>query len=176
MDGAGGPTSNLDSLAALLHPHFQGRVVIMGIGNRFWGDDGAGPELVSRLEEKWEARRLKSDSSAGRFFVDARETPEDWFIRVLDLKPETVIVVDAIDLQAESGSIAILEPETLPESFCFSTHRMPLRSLLQLWGKNGSKTLVLAIQPETLEFGQGLSPRVKRSIDYLVELLSTETG
>ena len=103
--------------------------------------------------------------------MDAGESPEDWFIRTLDLKPEVIIVVDAVDFQAEPGSIAILEPEALPESLCFSTHRLPLKSLLQLWGKDGSKTLVLAIQPENLGFGQGLSPRVKRSIDHLVELL-----
>ena len=160
---------NLGSLLTFLHPRFRGQVVIVGIGNRFWGDDGAGPELITRLEEKW--KLYESESHAQRFFVDAGESPEDWFIRILDLKPEVIIVVDAVDFQAEPGSIAILEPEALPESLCFSTHRLPLKSLLQLWGKDGSKTLVLAIQPENLGFGQGLSPRVKRSIDHLVELL-----
>lgn len=167
-----GSLPNLKSLAAFLHPRFQGRVAIIGIGNRFWGDDGAGPELITSLKEKWETQELEPNSSPQRLFVDAGECPEDWFIRILDLKPEVIIVVDAIDIQAEPGSFAVLEAETLPESFCFSTHRMPLRSLLNLWEKNGSETLVLAMQPESLGFGRGLSPRVGKTIDHLVGLLA----
>ncbi|MDI6776828.1 MAG: hydrogenase maturation protease [Syntrophales bacterium] len=167
-----GSLPNLESLTAFLHPRFQGRVAIIGIGNRFWGDDGAGPELITSLKEKWETWELESSSRAQRLFVDAGECPEDWFIRILDLKPEVIIVVDAVDLRAEPGSVAILKPESLPESFCFSTHRFSLKSLLELWEKNGSETLVLAIQPETLGFGQGLSYRVGESIDHLVGLLA----
>lgn len=163
---------NLESLTAFLHPSFQGRVVIVGMGNRLRGDDGAGPELLTRLKEKREPHDSRSKSHAQRFFVDAGENPEDWFIRILDLKPEVIIVVDAVDMQSQPGSVAVLEPEALPESFCFSTHRLPLKNLLKLWEKNGSETLILAIQPKSLEFCQGLSPRVKRSIDHLVEILT----
>jgi hydrogenase 3 maturation protease len=166
------PGVDLQSLKAFLHPSYPGRVVTLGIGNRLRGDDGAGPELVTRLKEKWVGDEKQDDSRDTRFFIDAGESPEDWFIRVLELHPEVIIVVDAVALQSEPGSVAVLEAQTLPESFLFSTHRLPLRSLLQLWGENDCKTLVLAIQPETLEFGQGLSPRVKESINQLINFFS----
>ncbi len=162
---------NLESLASFLHPSFQARVVIIGIGNRLWGDDGVGPEFITKLKKKGESQETGSNSHAQQLFVDAGDSPEDWFIRILDLNPGVIVVADAVDLQAEPGSIAILEPEALPESFSLSTHRLPLKSLLKLWEKSGSETFVLAIQPENLEFGHGLSPRVERSIDHLVELL-----
>ncbi|OGP52091.1 MAG: hypothetical protein A2Y79_12380 [Deltaproteobacteria bacterium RBG_13_43_22] len=166
------PGADLQSLKAFLHPSYPGRVVTLGIGNRLRGDDGAGPELVTRLKEKWEEDETPDQIRGQRFFIDAGENPEDWFIRVLELHPEVIIVVDAVALQTDPGSVAVLEAQTLPESFLFSTHRLPLRSLLQLWGENDCKTLVLAIQPETLNFGQGLSPRVKGSINQLIHFLS----
>ena len=166
------PGMDLPSLKAFLHPSYPGRVVILGIGNRLRGDDGAGPELVARLKEKWEGDEIQDDLRGNRFFIDAEESPEDWFIRVLELQPKVLIAVDAVALQAEPGSVAVLEARTLPESLLFSTHRLPLRSLLKLWGENDCKTLVLAIQPESLNFGQGLSRQVKQSINQLISFLS----
>lgn len=165
---------NLECLLSLLHSPSQGHVVIIGIGNRFWGDDGAGPELTTKLKAAWRSPKLWSHFYGQRFFVDAGDSPEDWLIRILDLKPELIVVVDAIDLQAEPGTIAVLEAEALPGCSCFSTHRLPLKSLLKLWEQNGSKALVLAIQPENVEFGQGISAPVEKNINLLVDLLSVE--
>lgn len=163
---------DLKSLQAFLHPSYPGRVITLGIGNRLRGDDGAGPELVTRLKKKWEGYKVSGKKRSQRFFIDAGENPEDWFVRILDLQPEVIIVIDAVALQAEAGSVAVLEAQTLPESFLFSTHHLSLRSLLQLWGKNNCQTLVLAIQPETLNFAQGLSFSVEESINQLTNILS----
>lgn len=159
---------DLETLACFFSPSFEGRIAVIGIGNRLWGDDGAGPELLKRLKEGWENHEPRLNSQGERFFIDAGESPEDWFIRILDLKPDLILVIDAIDLQAEPGSIALLESEALPEAFCCSTHRLPLRSLLHLWEKSGSRTLVLAIQPKELMFGEDLSSEVNIGIDFLV--------
>jgi hydrogenase maturation protease len=163
---------DLETLASLFSPSFQGRIAVIGIGNRLWGDDGAGPELLRRLKEEWEVQEPRLNSQGQRFFIDAGESPEDWFIRIVDLKPDVVLAIDAIDLQAEPGSIAVLESEAFPEAFCCSTHRLPLRSLLHLWEKSGSSTLVLAVQPKDMIFREGLSPEVKMSVDFLVQFFN----
>ena len=160
---------NLETLAYFFSPSFEGRIAVIGIGNRLWGDDGAGPELVRRLKEEWEVRKPSLNPQGERFFIDAGESPEDWFIRIVDLKPDVILVIDAIDLQAEPGSIALLQPEALPEAFSCSTHRLPLRNLVHLWEKSVSKALVLAIQPKELKFGEGLSPELNIGIDSLVQ-------
>lgn len=163
---------DLEALAGFYSPSFQGRVAVIGIGNRLWGDDGAGPELLRKLKEEWEVQESRWNALGERFFIDAGEFPEDWFIRILDLKPDVILVIDAMDLQAEPGSIAILELEALSEAFCCSTHRLPLRSLLHLWERNGSQTLVLAVQPKDLTFREGLSPEVETSVDFLAGFFS----
>jgi hydrogenase maturation protease len=163
---------DLKTLESFIHPSYPGRVVTLGVGNRLLGDDGAGPEVVTRLKENWEESEIQDDLRGNRFFINAEENPEDWFIRVLELQPAVIIVIDAVAMQAEPGSVAVLEAQALPESLLYSTHRLSLRSLLQLWEENGCRTLVLAIQPESLNFGQGLSLRVKESINQLINFLS----
>ncbi len=163
---------DLKTLESFIHPSYPGRVVTLGVGNRLLGDDGTGPELVTRLKENWEGSEIQDDLRGNRFFIDAEENPEDWFIRVLELQPAVIIVIDAVAMQAEPGSVAVLEAQALPESLLYSTHRLSLRSLLQLWEENGCRALVLAIQPETLNIGQGLSLRVKESINQLIHFLS----
>ena len=171
MNSHGDFQTSLESLADFLHPRFPGQVVILGVGNRLRRDDRAGIDFITKLKEKWCSNKSPANFEKKRLLVEAGEFPEDWFIRILDLKPEVVIVVDAVDIQADPGSVAILDAEDLPESLCFSTHRLPLKSLLKLWGENGSKTMVIAIQPEDIDFGEGLSPRVEMSINNLINLM-----
>jgi len=158
---------DLEALASLCNPSLPRRTAVIGVGNRLWGDDGAGPELLRRLKEEWEVQETRLNFQGQCFFIDAGDSPEDWLIRIADFKPELILVIDAMDLHSEPGSIAILESEAIPEAFCYSTHRLPLRTLLHLWEKSGSETLVLGIQPKELAFKEGLSPEVKMSIDSL---------
>jgi hydrogenase 3 maturation protease len=163
-----GDPFDLEALAGFCHPSMSRRTAVLGVGNRLWGDDGAGPELLTKLKEEWEVRERRLGSQGQCLFIDAGESPEDCLIRVLDFKPEAIVVIDAMDLHAEPGSMAVLGPEALPEASCFSTHRLPLRTLLHLWEKGGSKALVLGIQPKEVIFREGLSHEVKMSIDSLI--------
>lgn len=164
------PQVDLETLITYLHPGFPAKVAVMGMGNRLRGDDGAGPELVSRLQEQWERSEFCRRFPHERLFIDAGETPEDWLVRIVDLKPAVVIVVDAVELGTKPGGVAVLAPGDLPENFCLSTHRMPLRSLLRLWEENGIKALVLAIQPGSLEHGREISQPVREVIGHLVRI------
>lgn len=163
---------DLGALAGFCHPPLSRRTAVIGVGNRLWGDDGAGPELLDRLKRKWERRVTPSNSEGQVFLIDAGEFPEDWLIRVIDLNPDVILLVDAMDLHAEPGSIALLESLALSEDPCYSTHRLSLRALLRLWEKNGIKAFVLGIQPKDRRFRESLSPEVQRSIDILARFLS----
>jgi len=167
-----GDPFDLEALAGFCHPSMSRRTAVLGIGNRLWGDDGAGPELLKRLMEEWAVRETPSNVRGQYFFIDAGEFPEDWLIRVADLQADVILVIDAMELHAEPGSMAVLEPEALPDAGCCSTHRLPLRTLLRLWEERGSKAFVLGIQPKDVIFKEGLSPEVKTSIDSLVQFFS----
>jgi len=163
---------DLEALAGICHAPWSRRTAFIGVGNRLWGDDGAGPELLKRLTEEWAVRETPSNVQGQYFFIDAGEFPEDWLIRVADLKPHVILVIDAMELHAEPGSMAVLEPEALPDAVCYSTHRLPLRTLLRLWEERGSRAFVLGIQPKEVIFKEGLSPEVKTSVDSLVQFFS----
>jgi hydrogenase maturation protease len=163
---------DLWALAGFCHPPLSRRTAVIGVGNRLWGDDGAGPELLKRLMEEWAVRETSSTFQGQYFFIDAGEFPEDWLIRVADLEPDVILLIDAMELHAEPGSMAVLEPEALPEAVCYSTHRLPLRTLLRLWEERGSKAFVLGIQPKDVIFKEGLSPEVKMSVDSLAQFFS----
>jgi len=171
-----GDHADLETLASLCRPPLSHRTAVIGVGNRLWGDDGAGPELLKRFMEEGEGRETPSNSQGKCFFIDAGEFPEDCLIRVIDLNPDVILLVDAMDLRAEPGSIALLESEALPEDLCYSTHRLSLRTLLRLWEKNGSKTFVIGIQPKDVIFKEGLSPEVQMSVDALAQFFLRRHG
>jgi coenzyme F420 hydrogenase subunit delta len=168
--------TDLEALASFCNPSLQQRTAIIGVGNRLWGDDGTGPELLRRLKEELEVQQPRLDSQGQCLFIDAGDSPEDWLIRIVDFKPDVILVIDAMELHADPGSVAILEFEDLPEAVCCSTHRLPLRTILRLWEERGSKTLVLGIQPKDVVFREGLSPEVKMSIESLVQFCSRRHG
>ena len=163
---------DLEALAGFCHPSLSRRTAVIGVGNRLWGDDGAGPEFLDRLKKEWEDRETPSNSEGQVLFIDAGDFPEDWLIRIADLEPDVILLVDAMDLHAEPGSIALMESEALPEDLCYSTHRLSLRTLLRLWEEYGCKAFVLGIQPRDRMFREGLSPEVRRSIESLARFFS----
>jgi hydrogenase maturation protease len=162
---------DLEAIAGFLQPPFSCRTAVIGVGNKLWGDDGAGPELLKRLTEEWALRETPSNAEGRCFFIDAGDFPEDWLIRVADLAPDMILVIDAMELHAEPGSMAVLELDALPDPVCTSAHRLPLRTLLRLWEERGSKAFVLGIQPKDRMFREGLSPEVQMSIDSLARFL-----
>lgn len=163
---------DLEALAGFFQPPLSRRTAVLGVGNKLWGDDGAGPELLKRLTEEWAMRGTPSNAEGRCFFIDAGDFPEDWLIRVADLAPDVILVIDAMELHAEPGSMAVLQPEALPDSVCYSSHRLPLRTLLRLWEERGSRAFVVGIQPKDTTFGEGLSPEVQGSVDSLARFFS----
>jgi len=67
---------DLETLAGLCNPSVHHRVVVIGVGNRLWGDDGAGPELLRRLRSEWQVQELQLDSHGKFLFIDAGDSPK----------------------------------------------------------------------------------------------------
>ena len=120
---------------------FRGRVAVVGVGNPFRGDDAAG-SLVAR-------------SLAGSelpYVVDAGEVPESYAGSIAAWRPDAVLVVDAVDLGAAPGSMALLGRSDMA-GCAVDTHRVPLRIVMHyLESVTGAATWLLAIQPENIGF------------------------
>jgi hydrogenase 3 maturation protease len=135
---------------------FSGKVVILGIGNTLRSDDGLGPHLIRLLENKVEAELL-----------DCGETPENHTARIRGFDPDTIVLVDAVDLHKTPGSIELIEPERIAE-FTFSTHNSSLLYFVNfISAETSSKVYVVGVQPQSLELKEGLSGEVSKAIQNL---------
>jgi hydrogenase 3 maturation protease len=135
------------------------KVLLLGVGNRLRGDDGVGSYLIKRLQKKVKIP-----------LIDAGDVPENYIRPIENSGADLVLVVDAADLGAEPGDIALIELSQL-RNFSVSTHTANLSLLFQVIPKEKRpEALIVAIQPGCTETGRGLSDAVRESLDGL-ELL-----
>ena len=146
-----------------LQSRLKGKVVIVGVGNPMRGDDGVGPHLISLLQGK---------TTAG--LLDCGEVPENYLGKIAALEPDTVVVVDAADFQAEPGSLAIIEPEDFA-STSFSTHNPSLEPFaLFLKSETGADIFAVGIQPRSIGFDTEMSAEVRSAAELLAKVLSDD--
>ena len=148
------------TLAELLASRLSGNVVVVGIGNPLRGDDVAGCLVAQALA-----------GAPGVTVISAEEVPESYLGPVKAAHPDVVVLVDAVDLEAAPGSVAILEMEDLGSREA-STHRAPLGLVAEfLRRETGADVFLRAIQPAHLGFGEPVSPEVEESATSLALLL-----
>jgi hydrogenase 3 maturation protease len=146
-----------DELAARL----SGNVVVVGVGNPLRGDDAAGC-LV--------ARRLRG--AEGARVIEAEEVPESFVGDIAAAMPDVVALVDAVDLGAEPGAVAVLEREQVA-TYAPTTHRLPLSLVMEVvQRRTGADVFLIAVQPSRLAFGAAVSPEVSESVELVAALLS----
>jgi hydrogenase maturation protease len=144
------------------------RVLVAGIGNIFFGDDGFGSEVARRL-------------SAGPP-LPACVRVVDYGIRGMHLAYDlldgydTLVLVDALPGKKEAGEITVLEvgPDDLGTGV-FDAHGMDPVAMLASLGVLGGelpRTLVVGCQP--LDIGEriGLTPPVSQAVDAAVGVIT----
>jgi hydrogenase 3 maturation protease len=150
----------MSAAAHQLETCLGGSTVLVGIGNRWRRDDGAGPLLMDRVAGKVRAR-----------CIDAGDAPERHLGEALHSRPETIILVDAVDFGGSPGEIAVFGGGDLPARLG-TTHDVPLRVLMGYLAAEGRATVLLVgIQPASVGFGEGVSAPVEASVEALADLL-----
>jgi hydrogenase 3 maturation protease len=143
------------------------RTLILGVGNPLRGDDAIGSEIAKELI------KLGWDN-----VIDAESAPENFLLKVLEKRPERVILIDACDFSGETGEFRLFKKEEWarisPASF--STHTLPLSLFMSLLEKEcGCEVYLLGIQVKQLDFASEMSPDLleakKKIIDFLLNLL-----
>ncbi len=153
--------NQLHELKDRLNSILKGKVVYMGIGNILMGDDGIGPELISKFAEK------------GLYTVDAGTVPENYVSSVVKLAPDTVVIVDAVHLDKEPGAVELLDRNDIKAGTGFTTHSLsPVLVMERLEEETGAPVFLLAIQPESIKLGEPLSSPVSDLLDVLPGLLA----
>lgn len=136
--------------------------VIVGIGNTLKGDDGAGSLVCQQL------RRAKV--CAG--LIDAGTVPENYIQPIIKKNPQNLLIIDAIDFGASSGTISIFKPEQLNSSV-FSTHVLSPRLFVDMVCQNIKVDVYfVGIQPAQTQIGQSVSAEVNQAIQWLTHTLT----
>lgn len=162
------PSINTLPLQAL-KDKLKGRVVLLGVGSRIRGDDAAGPELIEIL------KKGRPDTEREIFLFDGGEVPENYLLPIANLKPNLVIIVDAVDFGSRPGTIKLFPIRQIPQG-SLSTHRLSLRFLGSYLEKEiQAKIFVLGIQPKSIKLEEKLSPEVKKALRDLADFFEKDT-
>ena len=137
----------------------KGKVVMLCIGNIERGDDGLGTRFAMMIKDK-----------APFEVIDAGTAPENWTGVVTRLKPDTIIMVDAICFEGKPGDIRIFSGEEIG-SGKISTHDVSLKLLIEyLKASIKADIYILGIKPVSNELGKDLSLPVKASLNKIAKI------
>ena len=147
-------------LTSQLTQFVNGHVFLLGIGNRYWHDDGVGSYIAEALETSQEFDVL-----------DAGFIPENHLETVARKHPDSILMVDATDFGGAPGQARLLYPDKVAYSGV-STHAGSLRMLSEyLHARTQARIALLAIQPADTSAGEGLSPVVSSTLKDLLKIL-----
>jgi hydrogenase 3 maturation protease len=154
-----------EALAALKMPERPTRVAVLGIGNELSADDGAGV-LIAR------ALCVRLASCVSWLVLEAGQAPENFGGPLRRFRPDLVLMVDAVQMDAAPGTIAWLDWEQV-DGLSASTHTLPPSMFATyLIAEIKCHVALLGIQAARLDFGQPLSAPMQQAVDEVVEGLA----
>ena len=144
-------------------------LAIVGVGSELNGDDGIGIHIARRLK-----RRLSDRKDT--LVLEGGTLPENITSPLRRFGPGLVIIIDAADFSGTTGEIRFIPPEKIG-GMSFSSHTLPLSMLARFLEEElDSKVLILGIQPESLEFGDKISPACRNAAERIVREFSRVIG
>jgi coenzyme F420 hydrogenase subunit delta len=140
------------------------RILILGVGNILFGDDGFGPAgadyILSNCRIPDDVYVMDVGIGAGDILFNIALSPK---------KPRKIIILDAVKMGKKPGTVFQLSIDDLPPSKLtdFSTHFFPATSILKdLRDQMGIGMVIVACQAKkvTKAVSQGLSDEVKKAL------------
>ena len=150
-----------------------GPIVVLGIGNVLWADEGFGVRCVEALQRQWT-------------FAEGEGLPE---VQLIDGGTQglyliqhvqaaaRLLILDAIDYGLAPGTLHQVENEEVPRFLGakkMSLHQTGFQEVLmlaQLTGHYPAEVLLIGCQPEELEdYGGSLRPKVRLAVDDALAL------
>ncbi len=151
------PERSLTSVLNKLERILKGRVVMLGIGNLFRGDDGFGAILARRIRERVGFKVFVGESA-----------PENFLGKLIKEKPDTVLVIDAMDFGGSIGEFRLFDSGAVKAENFFVTHNIALDLIFTFLKEHlRGEVYLLAIQPKEIGFKEGLSQEIKPQLDKL---------
>ena len=154
------------------------RILVLGIGNILWADEGFGVRTVERLAAEWrfpDNVTLMDGGTQGLYLLPYLENAD------------ALIVVDAIDYGLPPGARRVFHGDEVPAFLGakkMSLHQTGFQEVLasaMFLGRCPEKLILVGVQPECLEdYGGGLTDtvaaQVAPTIGVILQLLRGEFG
>lgn len=147
------------------------RILVLGIGNILWSDEGFGVRAVERLASEWafpDTVTIMDGGTQGLYLLPHLE------------EADVLIIVDAIDYGLAPGSRRIFRDGDVPAFLGarkMSLHQTGFQEVLAsaiLLGRCPAQLILVGVQPENLEdYGGGLTAVVAAEIDPVIETVRT---
>jgi hydrogenase maturation protease len=146
-------------------------VLVLGIGNVLWADEGFGVRAVEALHRNWRM-------PAGVSLVDGGT--QGMYLLDHVCSAGRVLVFDAIDFALPPGTVRVFRDGDVPEGAgrAMSLHQATFQELLSLArvrGRFPDRITLIGVQPDVLDdLGGSLSAPVRARLDEAVALAVAE--
>lgn len=147
----------------------RSRVTVLGLGNEFRGDDGAGRVVARRLRETaLPGVAVREESGEGAALMDAWKDAD------------AVILVDAVQSGAAPGTIHRLDASRVPvpsRFFHYSTHAFSVAEAVELaraLNQLPPRLIIYGVEGKDFAAGEKLSPEVAAAVDELLARVRQE--
>jgi hydrogenase maturation protease len=149
------------------------RTLVLGIGNTLLGDDGAGVQLVGRLQ-----KQLGADAAT---FIDGGTI--GFALASYVESSDSMLVVDAAELAAEPGTVALFEGASMDRFLASARRRtvhevglIDLLDMARLQDCLPQRRALLCIQPARIDWSETLSTPVLAALDEALALARAVLG
>lgn len=145
-------------------------ILVLGLGNLVMSDDALGSRVVEALEQRYDFPEQVKLLDGGTLGLDLLPRLEGI---------EKLLVVDALEMGAEPGSVFRLVGEEVPRAFAnkLSVHQMGLQDLLavaELQGHLPPELVVWGAQSKSIEMGTELSETMQPALEKIIEAVVQE--
>ena len=142
---------------------YSKKIVIAGIGNPIRSDDYVGLKIVQDLQGK---------ISKNICLLECETVPESYLLDIEEYNPTNVLLIDSAFLGLDPGETSLLDVEKIVSFPAVTTHMLPLKVFCEyIQQTTKAKIGLLLVEPESMEFGENLSPRVEVSAKWLTKIL-----
>jgi len=133
------------------------KILFVGIGNILRQDDGAGVYVSTHINETENIRVLTPEVSI-----------ENYIGKINSIDHDALVLIDCADIKKPPGTWELI-PLDQVNDLTFNTHNISLKRLSEFFE---NEVLILAIQPETVAFGENLSYIVHEACNKIVALIN----
>jgi len=143
-------------------------ILVLGIGNVLWADEGFGVRCVEALQSRWRFAPRVSLVDGGT---------QGLYLLPLVQGIDRLIVFDAVDYGLQPGTLKLVQDDEVPAFLGakkMSLHQTGFQEVLalaQLSGHYPEKLVLIGCQPQELaDFGGSLTDTVKAALEPALQL------